>query len=263
MIVPNIDPVLIQIGPLAIRWYSLAYIVGILVGIYYMNFLAKKIKLDLGKKFTDDFLVYSILGILIGGRLGYIAIYDPIIFFAEPLLVLEIWKGGMSFHGGFIGFVLATILFSKINHINYWKILDLASCVAPIGIFLGRLANFINRELIGRVTDKPWGVIFPEMGPETRHASQIYEALSEGLLLFIIMNILFFKFQFFKKEKLLSGTFCVLYSIFRFFSEIFREPDENIGYFFGYFTMGQLISCVMLLMGLVIVKAATKHNQNS
>ena len=251
---PNIDPVLIQIGPLAIRWYSLAYIAGIVIGIFYLNFLAKKIKFDLGKNFFDDFLVFSVLGIIVGGRLGYVIIYDLATYCTHPLKILRTWDGGMSFHGGFIGFIIATIIFAKRRRINYWKILDLAACVAPIGIFFGRLANFVNRELVGRITDMPWGIIFPEAGFEPRHPSQIYEALTEGLLLFIIMNILFFKYKLFKKERLLSSMFCILYSVFRFIIESFREPDETVGYIFEYFTMGQIISCIIIIIGLVVIK---------
>lgn len=251
---PNIDPVLMYIGPLPLRWYSIAYMVGILLGIFYINFLAKKSKFNPGKNFTDDFVLFAVLGVIIGGRLGHVFLYDPMKYLINPIEILYTWKGGMSFHGGFIGFVIATILFARSYKLNPWKILDLAACAAPIGIFFGRLANFVNAELVGRVTDKPWGMIFPNAGMLARHPSQIYEALSEGLLLFLIINILFFKYHLFKKDRVLSGVFCILYSIFRLISECFREPDHTIGFIFKYFTMGQLISCIIIIFGIIVIK---------
>lgn len=250
---PNIDPVLINIGPLHIRWYSIAYMAGILLGMFYINFLAKKSKVNLAKNFIDDFLLFAVFGIIIGGRLGHVFLYDPMKYLMAPIEIFYTWEGGMSFHGGFVGFVIATILFAKSRKLDAWKIFDLAACAAPIGIFFGRLANFVNAELVGRVTDKPWGVIFPN-SILTRHPSQLYEALSEGLLLFAILNILFFKYNLFKKDRMLSGIFCILYSVFRLISECFREPDQSIGFIFKYFTMGQLISCVIIILGIAVIK---------
>lgn len=251
---PDIDPVIMHVGPLAIRWYSLAYIAGILIGIYYIKYLAKKSNFKLNEDFADSFLLFTIFGIIIGGRLGYVVIYNPTLYIAEPLKILKTWDGGMSFHGGLIGFIIATILFARKYKLNHWKILDLASCVAPIGIFLGRISNFINGELFGRITDSPLGMIFPMGGPFPRHPSQIYEALTEGLLLLLIMNILFFKYNFFKKERLLSGVFCVMYSICRLSVEFFREPDQSVGYILNYFTMGQIISILLALFGIALIK---------
>jgi len=251
---PNIDPVLIYIGPLPIRWYSIAYMAGILLGIFYINFLAKKSKFTLAKNFIDDFLLFAVFGIIIGGRLGHVFLYDPTKYLMNPIEILYTWEGGMSFHGGFVGFVIATALFARSNKLNPWKILDLAACAAPIGIFFGRLANFVNAELVGRVTNKPWGVVFPNSGILARHPSQIYEALSEGLLLFLILNILFFKYHLFKKDRMLSGAFCILYSVFRLASECFREPDQSIGFIFEYFTMGQVISCITIIFGIIVIK---------
>ena len=165
-----------------------------------MRFLAKKIELNLTKNFIDDFILYSVLGIIIGGRIGYITIYNPIYYINDPLLIFNTLQGGMSFHGGLIGFFISIILLAKKLSISPWKILDLSACAAPIGIFFGRIANFINGELVGRTTDVPWSVIFPMHDSFPRHPSQLYEAMSEGLILFLIINILFFQFKFFKKE---------------------------------------------------------------
>lgn len=252
---PSIDPILLQIGPLPIRWYSLAYIAGIVLGVMYIKFLSKKSKLNLGKDFIDDFILYSIIGIIVGGRLGYVLLYGLQRFIHDPLAIFKTWEGGMSFHGGLIGFLIAMILLGRSKKISHWKILDLAACSAPIGIFFGRIANFINGELFGRVSDIHWGIIFPYGGALPRHPSQLYEALTEGLLLFIIMNIFFFKFQMFKVEKRLSAMFAILYSFFRIVVEFFREPDASIGYILGYLTMGQLVSFAILGIGMSMLRS--------
>ena len=192
--VPYIDPVVLSLGPLVIRWYSLAYIAGIFLGIAYLKFLAKKSKLTLSKEFFDDLFVGSIIGIVLGGRLGFVTFYQPIYYFAHPLDIIKIWHGGMSFHGGFIGFVIAIIIITKKHHIDLWKVLDLCACVAPIGIFFGRIANLINGELLGRTTDVVWAVIFHDGTHLSRHPSQLYEALGEGLLLFIILVLILIQF---------------------------------------------------------------------
>lgn len=258
MIISHIDPVLLTIGPLVVRWYALSYIAGILSGIFYVRFLAKYRKLDLGKNFIDDFLFATVLGIVIGGRLGYVLIYDLQPSLQDPLSVLKIWLGGMSFHGGFLGFFIATLIYTKTRKIDYWHLLDLAACAAPIGIFFGRLANFVNRELIGRETHSNWGVIFSEVDMSLRHPSQIYEALTEGILLFFIINLLFFRYKLYKKRMVLSGYFCIFYSTFRFISEFFREPDSQIGYMLNHFTMGQLISALMFCFGVCLVHRSNK-----
>ncbi len=250
---PDIDPILIHIGPLPIRWYSLAYIAGILIGIQYIKYLSKKSNYSLPKDFFDNFLIFVILGIIIGGRLGYVMIYDPLSYIEDPIKIFKTWTGGMSFHGGLIGFIVSTIIFSKRYKLNHWKIFDMAACAAPIGIFFGRIANFINGELVGRTTDLPWGVVFPG-NIIARHPSQLYEALAEGLVLFILMNILFINYKFSKRERTLSGLFCIFYSAGRFFIEFFREPDSSVGYILEYFTMGQVISLLMILVGVYIIK---------
>jgi len=250
----NIDPILINIGPLPIRWYSIAYIAGILIGISYIKYLSKKANFKLPKDFFDNFLIFIIIGIIIGGRLGYVFIYDPSSFISQPIKILKTWTGGMSFHGGLLGFIVSTIIFSKKYRVNHWKIFDLSACAAPIGIFFGRIANFINGELVGRVTDVSWGVFFPGAGYMARHPSQIYEALTEGIIVFIIMNICFLKYKLFKKERMLSGLFGITYSIGRFVVEFFREPDQSIGYILNHFTMGQIISLLLIALSIVIIK---------
>jgi phosphatidylglycerol---prolipoprotein diacylglyceryl transferase len=255
---PDIDPILVSIGPLEIRWYSLAYIFGILIGAFYINFLAKKIKFKLPPKFIEDLIVAAVLGVVIGGRLGYIVVYSLDYYIKNPLEILQLQQMGMSFHGGLIGYFIGIIILCRRYKIDYWKICDLSACVAPIGLFLGRIANFINGELFGRITDVSWAMKFPMGGPFLRHPSQIYEALTEGLLLFIIINILFFKCEFYKKTKLLTGIFVMLYATFRIFSECFRDPDIQIGYILGYFTMGQVLSSMIFLVGLYLVALAQR-----
>jgi phosphatidylglycerol---prolipoprotein diacylglyceryl transferase len=257
MFINNFDPVAIQIFSIEIRWYSLAYIVGILLG----WILSKKIFISntqLREKF-DDFITYLILGIIIGGRLGYILFYNFNYYFHNLFDVFKIWQGGMSFHGGLIGVIIASIWFSKKNNQNPFNYLDIVSIVAPIGIFFGRIANFINSELYGIKTNLPWGVKFIQIDNLYRHPSQLYEAIFEGVILFIIL-IYFRNKGFMKTPGFISGLFLILYSIFRFIIEFFRVPDEQLGYLFFNLTMGQLISFIFLLIGsyLVIVKYEIK-----
>lgn len=256
---PQIDPVFVSLGPIDIRWYAIAYVVGILLGVSYMKILAKKarmVKLDQG--FVQDFIVAAVLGIIIGGRIGFILIYHPLYYLNNPIEIFTTWGRGMSFHGGLIGFFIAVIVICRRYKINFWLVLDLAACAAPIGIFLGRIANFINGELFGRITNHhvPWAMIFPNGGPFLRHPSQIYEALTEGLLLFIIMNLLFLLLKCYKKPMLLSGLFAIFYGVFRIFSECFRDPDSQIGYIFSHFTMGQLLSIVLIMAGIFVSSAS-------
>lgn len=250
----NLDPVFFHLGPLPIRWYPLAYIAGILAGFFYIKFISRKLKLNFSSQALDDLFCFSIIGIIISGRLGYILIYDPGHYLAYPLEILKSWRGGMAFHGGLIGFIVAAFLVAKKHKVNPWLVLDLSACIAPLGIFFGRIANFINGELFGRPTIMPWGVIFQNTGGGSvpRHPSQIYEALTEGLVLFIIMNSILFFTKARLRPGLLSGIFCIFYAIFRFIIENFRMPDQQIGYIFSYFTMGQLLSLVMLACGIFI-----------
>lgn len=251
---PNIDPVIISFGPLAISWYSLSYVVGILIGWFY---ILKLIRInytnDIKKEHIDDLVTWVIIGIIIGGRLGYVTFYDPIKYFSNPIEILKTYEGGMSFHGGVIGYITATALFARSRNINFLSLTDLSSAAAPIAIFLGRIANFINGELYGRVTDVPWSFIFPGSDNLPRHPSQLYEASLEGLILFFILAIAALKFNGLSKKGFISGLFLVFYTIFRMTVELFREPDAQIGFVLGQFTMGQLLSIPMLIAGIVLI----------
>ena len=250
MFINNFDPVAIQIFTLEIRWYSLAYIIGILFG----WILSKKVFIsdsNLKDKF-DDFITFLILGIIIGGRLGYVFFYNFEYYFNNPADIFKIWQGGMSFHGGLIGVIIASIWFSKKNNQNAFDYLDIVSLVAPIGIFCGRLANFINSELYGIETNMPWAVKFVQVDNLFRHPSQLYEAIFEGIILFFIL-IYFRKKGFMKIPGFISGLFLIFYSIFRFLIEFFRAPDEQLGYLFFSLTMGQIISFIFLMIGIYLI----------
>tara|TARA_E500000178_G_scaffold220793_1_gene217870 strand:- start:106 stop:888 length:783 start_codon:yes stop_codon:yes gene_type:complete len=250
MFINNFDPVAIQIFTLEIRWYSLAYIIGILFG----WILSKKVFIsdsNLKDKF-DDFITFLILGIIIGGRLGYVFFYNFEYYFNNPADIFKIWQGGMSFHGGLIGVIIASIWFSKKNNQNAFDYLDIVSLVAPIGIFCGRLANFINSELYGIETNMPWAVKFVQVDNLFRHPSQLYEAIFEGIILFLIL-IYFRKKGFMKIPGFISGLFLIFYSIFRFLIEFYRAPDEQLGYLFFSLTMGQIISFIFLMIGIYLI----------
>ena len=268
MIVHNFDPVLIDFGFLQIRWYSISYILGILLGWAYASKLIRKTAKDkysvdnITKTQLDDLIIYLILGIIIGDRLGYIILYNFQYYSQNIIEIFKIWEGGMSFHGGLLGVVISILVFSNKNKLNFFKFSDIVSCVAPIGIFLGRIANFINGELYGKISNLPWAVIFPNGGSVSRHPSQIYEALLEGVLLFILINFLALKKNLLIKTGYISGLFLILYSILRIFSEIFREPDSHIGYIFNYFSLGILLSLLTLIIGFVII-FIKKNEQNS
>ena len=250
MFINNFDPVAIQLFSLEIKWYSLAYIFGILVG----WILSKKIFITDQKiieKF-DDYISYLIIGLIIGGRLGYVLFYNLDYFFNNPIDIFKIWEGGMSFHGGLVGIIIVSILFAKKNNQDPFSYLDIVSLVAPIGIFFGRTANFINSELYGIETSLPWGVKFIKVDSLFRHPSQLYEAIFEGLILFIIL-IYFKKKGLDKKSGYISSLFLIFYSIFRFIIEFFRVPDEQLGYLFLNLTMGQIISFIFLLIGIYLI----------
>ena len=257
MFINNFDPVAIQFFSIEIRWYSLAYIVGILIGWT----LSKRVLISdtkLKEKF-DDYITFVIIGIIVGGRLGFVFFYDLSYYLNNLVDIFKVWEGGMSFHGGLIGIILATMWFANKNYINPFRYLDVVSIVAPIGIFFGRIANFINSELYGTKTDLPWAVKFIQIDQVSRHPSQLYEAIFEGIFLFIIL--LYFKNKgFLKSPGLVSGLFLIFYSIARFTIEFFRVPDEQLGYLLFDLTMGQIISFFFLLIGcyLTIVKYGTK-----
>ena len=250
MLINNFDPVAFQIFSLEIRWYSLSYIFGILLG----WILSKKIfisDLNLKEKF-DDFITYIILGIIVGGRLGYIFFYNFNHYSNNFTDIFKIWQGGMSFHGGVIGVVIVSIWFARKNHQSAFSYLDIVSLVAPIGIFFGRIANFINSELYGTQTNLPWAVKFIKIDDLYRHPSQLYEAIFEGLILFLIL-IYFRNRGFIKIPGLISGLFLFFYSTFRFVIEFVRVPDEHLGYMVANFSMGQMISFIFLLIGIYLV----------
>ena len=249
MFTNNFDPVAFSIFSLEFRWYSLAYIAGILIGwVYCKKKLIKDQKiLDL----FDDFITYAILGIIVGGRIGYVLFYNFEYFFNNPIEILFVWNGGMSFHGGLIGVIIASNLFSKLNKVNTFIFLDLVSLSAPIGIFFGRIANFINSELYGTPTEVPWSVKFIAVDDINRHPSQLYEAFLEGIVLFFMLQFILKK-NFAKKTGQISCLFLVLYSFFRIITEFFRTPDLHIGYLFFNLTLGQLISAAFLSIGLAL-----------
>ena len=250
MFINNFDPVAFNIFFIEIRWYSLSYIFGIIFAwLYCKNFLIRDTKISF---LFDNLLTYLIIGIILGGRLGYIFFYNFKYYMENLLEIFMIWQGGMSFHGGLIGLILATIIFSKKNDINKYKFLDLVSLSAPIGIFLGRIANFLNSELIGKETSLPWAVIFERIDDLPRHPSQIYEAIFEGILLFLILNI-FCKKYLSKSPGLVSSLFIIFYSIFRFCIEFTRMPDFQIGYLFLGLTMGQILSILFFIFGLTLL----------
>ena len=260
----NLDPVLLDFGFIAIRWYSLAYIFGIILGWWF----GKKIIVHISKNFEfkfnfkdfDDLITYIIISLIVGGRLGYVVFYNFGYYFSNPLEIMKIWEGGMSFHGALIGIIIGTYLFSFKRNIPTFFLLDIIACVSPIGIFLGRIANFINGELVGKVTTLPWGVIFPTIDMLPRHPSQLYEALLEGVILFLILNTLIFK----KKYEIgfCSYSFLIFYGILRIVSECFREPDIQIGYLLNIFSMGTILSFLMILSGFVIKSILRKKYGN-
>jgi len=249
MFINNFDPVAFQIMSFEIRWYSLAYILGIIIG----WILCKKIfikDLDINQRF-DDFISYLIIGIIIGGRLGYVLFYNFNYYINNIVDIFKIWQGGMSFHGGLLGIIVASILFAKKNNQDTFRYTDLISLVAPIGIFFGRFANFINSELYGKVTEVPWAVTFVQVDNLSRHPSQLYEAIFEGIILFILL-LYFRNKNFLEKPGLISGLFLIFYSVFRFCIEFFRVPDEQIGYLIFNLSIGQIISLVFIMIGTIV-----------
>ncbi len=263
---PHIDPVLVQLGPFAIRWYALAYIFGILIGWLYARAIVRNDRLwggpaPLTVTDFDDFVLWVTIGIIVGGRTGYVLFYNLSYFAAHPAELFEVWHGGMSFHGGFIGCVLAVILFARRRGIAMLSLGDITCAVGPIGLFLGRIANFINGELWGRPADAayvPWAMVFPEGGPLPRHPSQLYEATLEGLVLLAVLAFLIHKGAL-KRPGLIIGCFAVGYAIARSACEFFREPDVQLGFLWGGITMGQLLSIPLFLAGVAFIAYALKR----
>ncbi|MGK9053779.1 prolipoprotein diacylglyceryl transferase [Neorhizobium petrolearium] len=255
---PDIDPVAFSIGPLAVHWYGLAYVAGILLGWLYARRLAANGPLWRGGQspitaaHLDDFLVWVAAGIVLGGRIGYIFFYDLAAVAENPIRAIEIWNGGMSFHGGFLGATIAMVIFARRNGIPVWSMFDTVAAVVPFGLFFGRIANFINGELWGRLSSMPWAVVFPTGGPFARHPSQLYEAGLEGIVLVLVLALMIFRFKALKIPGTVSGTFVCGYALARIFVEFFREPDAQLGYLLGtnWLTMGMVLSLPMIAVGL-------------
>ena len=246
---PVIDPVLVQIGPLAIRWYALAYILGIVLGWQVARRLMALAPVAATREQVDDFVTWVTLGIILGGRLGYVFFYRPGYYLFHPAEILAVWQGGMSFHGGALGVIVAIFLFCWRRGLDPLLFADRATAVVPIGLFLGRLASFANGELWGRVTDVPWGMVFPTGGPEPRHPSQLYQAGLEGVALFLILQWLVWTPRFRARRGFVAGAFLAGYGVARLVGELFRQPDAHLGFLLAGVTMGQLLSLPMVAVG--------------
>jgi phosphatidylglycerol---prolipoprotein diacylglyceryl transferase len=274
---PNIDPVLftiplgpyalgpLTIGPFAIRWYALAYIFGILLGWAYGRAIIRNERnwggpAPLTLLDFDDFILWVTLGIILGGRVGYVLFYNPQEYIEDPIRIFKIWSGGMSFHGGFLGCVVAVMTFAYLHRIPILSLGDIVCAVAPIGLFLGRLANFVNGELWGRVTDVPWAMVFPLGGPLPRHPSQLYEAGLEGLVLLVGLGVLV-RAGALRRPGLVLGSFAAGYALVRAFSELFREPDQQLGFLWGGLTMGMLLSIPLFIAGALLITFALRRRQ--
>lgn len=253
LIFPAIDPVLVSFGPVVIRWYAMAYVVSLLLGWWYVRTLAAKPPTTMTPRDTDDLLLWATFGVLLGGRLGYVLIYNLDFYLAHPMEILAVWRGGMSFHGGLAGVLIALALFCRWRKLSFLAVGDLVACATPIGLFFGRLANFINGELYGRATDMPWGMVFPTGGPQLRHPSQLYEALLEGVALFLLLFLLHRFTRASRHPGLLGGVFLSGYGIARFGGEYFRQPDTQIGLLGPGLTMGQILSVPVLLAGIALL----------
>ncbi len=256
---PEIDPVLVQLGPFAIRWYALAYIAGLVLGWRIMRRVCEQPPAILSPLKIDDFLLWAALGVILGGRLGYVLFYKPGFYLDHPLAALTLWEGGMSFHGGLLGVIVAILLFAIRNKTDPFMMSDLVAIVAPIGLFFGRLANFINGELWGRASDVAWAMVFPRGGPVPRHPSQLYQAFFEGVLLFLAVAAVWRLADGRRRPGLLTGVFCAGYGLARIAGELFREPDAHLGYLWGPLTMGMLLSAPVLAFGgWLIVRACAR-----
>ena len=257
---PAIDPIAIEVGPIVIRWYSLAYVAGILLGWRYMIILTAQANNGIKRLHIDDFIIWATLGIIIGGRLGYVIFYKPTFFVENPLLIFAMWNGGMSFHGGLIGITLVTYIFVRQRALSFIGLGDMICAAAPIGIFFGRIANFINGELFGRESNVSWALVFPRGGPNPRHPSQLYEAGLEGLVLFLILLVMIFRLKALQKQGLVSGAFLTGYGLSRYLVEFVRQPDSHLGTLFGILTMGQLLSFPLIVIGIWLISKAYRES---
>jgi len=256
---PQIDPVALELGPLVIRWYALAYISGILLGWRYAILLVSNPPAITTREAIDDFIVWVTLGIILGGRLGYVLFYKPGYYLSHPLEAFYVWQGGMSFHGGLVGVLLAIYLFARQRGIPILALGDIVASVVPIGLFFGRLANFINGELYGRPSDVAWAMVFPGGGPWPRHPSQLYEAALEGVVLFLVLVLFNHRTSWRTQPGRVGGVFLAGYAVARIVCEMFREPDAHLGFLFANATMGQLLSLPMLLIGLYLIVSGTRR----
>lgn len=258
---PAIDPVAIEIGPFVVRWYALAYIAGIVLGWRYALYLAERPPKFIDRPTLDDFVVWVTLGVIVGGRLGYVLFYKPAYFVLNPEEIVFLWRGGMSFHGGLVGVILAIILFARRRGISMFALGDIVAAAAPIGLFFGRVANFINAELWGRPSDVPWAIVFPpDRAQVPRHPSQLYEAMFEGLVLFAVLAYLAHRPGVREHPGRLGGWFLIGYAIARMSGELFREPDAHLGYIVGPVTMGQILSLPMVAAGWWLVASSARRN---
>jgi phosphatidylglycerol:prolipoprotein diacylglycerol transferase len=262
---PAIDPVALRIGPLAVKWYGLAYVAGLLLGRYYVKALLQQGRLWPSEKrpFTpervDDLLLFLTVGVLLGGRLGYVLFYQPRFFVTHPLEIVAVWNGGMSFHGALLASIIAVILFARRVGADPWSVMDLAAAATPMGLFFGRLANFINAELWGRPSTVPWAMVFPDAGDVPRHPSQLYEALTEGLVLFAVLWWLTHRTNALRRPGVIAGAFMAGYGLARSFCEFFREPDAGHILTVGPFTAGIFYSLPMILVGILVIYVAEKR----
>lgn len=255
---PAIDPIAFELGPIVVRWYGLAYVAGLLGGWRYSRWIARWSPSKLVPNDLDDLLVWVTLGVVLGGRAGYVLFYKPAFFIENPLEIPLLWHGGMSFHGGLLGVVVAMLLFARRRRVSVWAVTDIVACATPIGLFFGRLANFINGELYGRASDVPWAMVFPDGGTESRHPSQLYEAGLEGVVLFLVL-LLCVRGGGLNRPAFLSGVFLIGYAIARMLVELFREPDAHIGFLAWGVTMGQMLSLPMAIAGLHLIWRAPRH----
>jgi len=249
---PSIDPIILSLGFVDIRWYSLAYLFGFIFGSLLIKYINKKLLNTITNKQIDSFFIWSIIGVIVGGRIGYVIFYQFNRFIDSPLYIIKIWEGGMSFHGGLIGIIISIFIFCKKNNIEFYYLSDLISIAAPIGLFFGRIANFINDELYGKITSFKFAVIYPEVDLNPRHPSQLYEAFFEGFIIFSILITFFYITKSDYKPGKLSGLFLFLYGLFRFLIEYIREPDHHIGLIFNLISLGQLLSFPLIIIGILI-----------
>jgi len=247
---PQIDPVLIHIGPLQLRWYGLMYIIGFVLAYVVLVHIAKKKDYDMTKAEIEDLLAYCVAGLIIGARIGYCLFYNPAFYLENPFRIFAVWEGGMSFHGGLIGLILSGWIYAALKRKQFLMLADMGALAAPPGLFFGRIGNFINAELYGRVTDMPWGMVFPGGGLLPRHPSQIYEAFFEGIVLFVVLYVVHLNTRI---AGVAISSFLILYGSMRFFLEYFRQPDLHLGFILGHLTMGQILCLIMVAAGILLL----------